>query len=80
MSAHRLRLDDLGSFCWLQIDGSRNAWDIASSARRKFGEAAEPAETRVGRFLGILRREDLVSFPELESGGVPQAPSLRLRE
>jgi Coenzyme PQQ synthesis protein D (PqqD) len=66
MSAKRLRLDALGTFCWLQIDGRCSAWEIAASVRREFGEAAEPAEIRVGRFLGLLRREELVAFPELD--------------
>jgi Coenzyme PQQ synthesis protein D (PqqD) len=66
LSAKRLRLDDLGTFCWRQIDGHCNAWEIATAARREFGEAAEPAETRVGHFLRLLQREELVEFAELE--------------
>lgn len=49
------------------MDGRRTLWEIAASVRHEFGEAAEPAETRLGQFVALLRREALVEFPELES-------------
>lgn len=60
----RLRLDDFGSFCWRQLDGRRDAWEIARLMRAKFGETCEPAEERVGRFLKLLAREELVRLAE----------------
>jgi hypothetical protein len=67
MAARRLRLDELGSFCWRQMDGRRTAGAIAEAMRTEFGESSAQAEQRLGSFLRSLRREDLVRFPELES-------------
>lgn len=64
----RLRLDDFGSFCWHRVDGRRTPWEIAGLLRKEFGEHAEPAEERVGQFLKLLKREELVSFPEIDGG------------
>jgi hypothetical protein len=66
LATKKLRLDELGTCCWRQIDGRRNAWEIAASMREELGAAAEPAEERLGHFLKILEREDLVRFRELE--------------
>lgn len=68
MAPRRIRLDEVGSFCWSQVDGRRTPWEIAKALRAEFGEAAEPAEERVGKFLKLLQREELVRFPELEGG------------
>lgn len=62
LAPRRLKLDDLGSFCWLSMDGVRTAGEIASLLRTRFGSAAEPAEERLGRFIHMLQREELVSF------------------
>ncbi|HSF18403.1 MAG TPA: PqqD family protein [Vicinamibacteria bacterium] len=64
LAPKRLRLDTLGSFCWRQIDGKRNPWEIAILVRHQFGGECEPAEERVGRFLRMLAREGLVHFDE----------------
>ena len=58
----RIRLDDVGSFCWRHIDGRHTAGEIAEAMRAEFGESIEPAEERLGTFMRLLQREDLVSF------------------
>lgn len=63
----KLKLDELGSFCWLQMNGERTAGEIASLLRARFGSAAEPAEERLGTFIHMLQREELVRLPELET-------------
>lgn len=68
MAARRLRLDELGSFCWRQMDGRRTAADIAMALRSEFGDAVEPAEERLGQFFRSMQREELVTFPELRPG------------
>ena len=60
-----MKLDELGSFCWRHIDGKRTAGEIAQLFRGEFGASAEPAEERVGKFLSLLRREELARFPDL---------------
>jgi len=59
----RLRLDALGSFVWDRLDGKRSVGEIAGEVRERFGESAEPVESRLGEFIRGLRREELVAFP-----------------
>ena len=69
MAPRRLRLDEVGSFCWRHMDGRRTAGEIADALRAEFGTTVEPAEERLGKFIRLLQREELVSFPELASKG-----------
>lgn len=62
MAPGRIRLDDVGSFCWRHIDGRRTAGAIAEALRAEFGESVEPAEERLGKFIRLLQREELVRF------------------
>lgn len=64
LAPKRLRLDDFGSFCWRHVDGRRDVWEIARLMREEFGERCEPAEERVGRFLTLLAREELVQLAD----------------
>ena len=72
LAARRLQLDEVGSFCWRHMDGRRTAGDIAEALRAEFGDSVEPAEERLGKFVRSLQREDLVTFPELQSKGEKQ--------
>lgn len=65
LAVRRLQLDDVGSFCWRQMDGRRTAGGIAEALRTEFGDSVEPAEERLGTFIRLLHREELVEFPEL---------------
>ena len=67
LAPRKLRLDDVGSFCWRQIDSRRTALEIATALRDEFGESVEPAEERLGKFIHWLQREELVRFPELDT-------------
>lgn len=49
-----IRLDELSSFVWLNIDGKRNINDIAMLVREKFKEKAEPLYNRLITFFKIL--------------------------
>ncbi len=66
MSAKRLRLDEVGSFAWLQLDGQRTVGQVAELLREQFGDAVEPAEERVGKLVQVLYREELVGYAELD--------------
>jgi hypothetical protein len=66
MAPRRLRLDDVGSFCWRHMDGRRTAGDIAEALRAELGASVEPAEERLGKFIQMLQREELVSFLDLD--------------
>ena len=63
LSASRIRLDDIGSFAWHRLDGQTTVGEVAEAMRQHFGEKAEPAEERLGRFVRMLRREGMLAFP-----------------
>jgi hypothetical protein len=64
LAAHRIRLDEVGSFCWRRMDGRRTVGEIAEAMRAELGPSIEPAEERLGTFIRWLQREELVSFEE----------------
>ncbi len=59
----RLRLDELGGFVWLRLDGEASAAEVARALAAELGEGAADAEERVERFLRMLRREGFLGFP-----------------
>lgn len=63
LAARRIRLDDVGSFAWKQLDGDRTVAQVAEELRDRFGERVEPAEERLGHQVRVLRREGLVAYP-----------------
>jgi len=69
MAPARIRLDRIGSFAWLGIDGQTTVGELARGVRSEFGESAEPVEQRLGQFVRLLRRERFVSYPELDGEG-----------
>ena len=83
MSVRRIRLDEVGSFCWKLLDGRRTVGEVAAALRERFGETVDPAEERVGQFVRVLRYQGMLGYPGWdtvgdgrESGGVnrPSAP------
>ena len=62
LSARRIRLDPVGSYAWLQLDGERSVSDVADSLRAEFGDKVEPAEQRLGHLVRVFRREGLVGY------------------
>lgn len=62
MAPKRLRLDAIGSFTWRQLDGETDVGTVAEDLRRRFKDAEGPIEQRVGRFIRMLRKEELVAF------------------
>lgn len=74
LAPRRLKLDELGSYCWRRMDDGVTALEIAAGARDRYGETIEPAEERVGRFLQLLLREELIRVREPVSGGGRSGP------
>lgn len=62
----RLRLDELGTAVWRRLDGRRTVAEVAAALREEFGAGCEPAEERLGMFLGMLRRERLIAYAGLD--------------
>ncbi|MFZ1731501.1 MAG: PqqD family protein [Bacteroidota bacterium] len=52
----RTKLDDVGSFVWLQCDGETPVEIIAERMREHFGEKIEPAHERLKFFFQMLTR------------------------
>jgi hypothetical protein len=76
LSAHRIRLDQMGSFVWRRLDGRVTVRQLARELREQFGEAVEPAEERLGHLIRVLRREDLIAYPGWDEYDSP-APAPR---
>lgn len=70
LSASRIRLDDIGTFAWRQLDGRTTVRQAAEAMRENFGEKAEPAEERLGQFVRTLRREGLMAFPGWDDSSI----------
>ncbi len=56
-----LRLNAVGGFIWMQLDGTRTAGEIAERVARHFVTDAEGATRDVRAFLGRLRSLELIS-------------------
>jgi hypothetical protein len=66
MAPPRIRLDDVGSYAWLRLDGATTVGGVAGEVREQFGDRIEPVEQRLGQLIRLLRHERFVSYPELE--------------
>jgi len=62
----RVKLDEIGSFAWKQMNGVNIFQDIAEAMKDHFGEKVEPAEDRLGKFLTLLYRDKFVEFYKSE--------------
>jgi hypothetical protein len=68
LSAHRIRLDEVGSFAWRHLDGERTVGEVAELLRKEFGEEVEPAEERLGHLVWLMRKEEFLVYPGWEGG------------
>jgi Coenzyme PQQ synthesis protein D (PqqD) len=64
MAPPRIRLDEVGSFVWKEMDGGTDVRQLVELAREEFGERAEPVAHRLGQFIRLLKRERFVSYAE----------------
>ena len=68
MSAHRIRLDEVGSFTWKQLDGNRTVAEVGDLLRSEFGDRVDPVEERLGHMIWIMRREGFLAYPGWDDG------------
>lgn len=61
---HKIDLDEIGSFIWLQIDGKKNIGELIEIAKNEFGEKIEPAVERVELFINQMHKNKFVSLFE----------------
>lgn len=66
MAPPRIRLDDVGSYTWLRMDGATDVRELAEMVRTEFGDRVEPVGQRLGQLVRVLRRERFVSYAELD--------------
>lgn len=64
MSAQRIRLDEVGSFAWLHLDGDRTVSEVGELMRSEFGDRVEPVEDRLGHLVQVMRNEGFIKYPE----------------
>lgn len=60
----RVRVDDLGSFLWLQVDGRRTCGDLCQALRERFGDQAEPVQPRALTFLYQMLQGRFITLEE----------------
>jgi hypothetical protein len=68
MSAHRIRLDDVGSFAWVHFDGERTVGEVGELMRGEFGDRVDPVEERLGRLVWVMRKEGFLAYPDWDDG------------
>lgn len=68
MSAHRIRLDDMGSFAWKQLDGERTVAEVGELMRGEFGDRVDPVEERLGHMVWTMRKEGFLAYPGWDDG------------
>ena len=59
---YKVKLDEIGSFTWLQCDNRRTVKDIGKKMQEKFGEKVEPLYDRLTFFLAQLERNRFISY------------------
>ena len=68
----RIRLDEVGSFAWLRMNGNVDVGELAALVREEFGDRVEPVNHRLGHLVRLLKRERFVSY--VEPKGVTTRP------
>ena len=57
-----IKLEEFGSFIWMQIDGVKSVYDIAQLLKEKFGEKAEPLYDRIAIYMRLLKNNNLIEL------------------
>jgi hypothetical protein len=58
----KIKLDDIGSFFWMNCDGRRNIREIGELHTQRFGERVEPLYERISQFLQTLQRNRFITL------------------
>ena len=59
-----IRLDEMGSFIFPLLDGTRTVGDVAELVHAEFGEAAEPLYDRLVQYMKILHNNGFICYAE----------------
>jgi hypothetical protein len=61
LSTPRMRLDRIGSFTWLRLDGATTVGEIAEAIRQELGDSKQ-TEERLGVFIRYLHNEGMIEY------------------
>ncbi|MCL6097670.1 MAG: PqqD family protein [Bacteroidota bacterium] len=65
----KLKLDEYGSFVWLNMDGQSTVGTISKRMMEKFGDGFQQVEDRISRYITQLYEQRLITFTELLKEG-----------
>ncbi len=60
----KIKLDEIGSAVWMEIDGKKSVGEIASILEEKFGEKIQPIEERLSKFISQMIHHKFISYKE----------------
>ncbi len=63
----KIKLDEIGSAVWLEIDGVKTVGEIAIMLEERFGEKIQPIEERLGKFFTLLKMHEFITFKNKEN-------------
>ena len=59
-----IHLDELGSFLWQRLDGTKTLIDLGKEVEEQFGEKAHPLYERLAKYVQILDSYHFVMWNE----------------
>ena len=60
-STSYIKLDELGSFVWQELESSHDVKTVSEAVHSHFGEKAEPLLPRLGQFFNLLERYGFIT-------------------
>lgn len=58
-------LDEIGSYVWSSIDGSRNIFKISKLLKDNLGDKVEPINERLITFIKILKNNNFINLKNI---------------
>jgi hypothetical protein len=58
----KIKLDEIGSAVWNEIDGKKKVGEIADILEKKYGEKIQPIEERLSKFFTQLKLHQFIDF------------------
>ncbi len=59
-----VKLDKIGSFVWLNIDGKLTIGEIADRMKKEFDQSIEPVYDRLGQFINSLLKHHFINVSD----------------
>lgn len=57
-----IELDELGSFIWQEMDGSRSIYEIGAAVKARFGKKSEPLYERLCEYIKTLHNNRFIVY------------------